>query len=143
MLTIDTYRRGLVNAGRTAFDLLKIIIPVYAVVTVLKHTPAMEWLAGLFQPFMGAVGLPGEAALALVIAWFVSVYTSIGVIMALHLTAWQITIMAVMITFAHELLVETAVIKKTGVSVFPILATRIIGSIGLAMLLNYIHGIVY
>lgn len=139
MVTVGTFKRGVLNAFRTAFELLKVIIPVYALMTVLSYTPVIGWIAKFFSPLMNVVGLPGEAALALVIGWFVNIYTAVGVIIGLHLSVWQITVIAVMMNFAHELVVETAVIKKTGVSVLPILITRIGGAFVLGGLLNFAH----
>ena len=139
MLTIGTFKRGVGNALKTAFELLKIIIPVYAVVTILNHTPVIGWISRLFQPLMSLVGLPGEAALALVVAMFVNVYTAIGIIIALNMTVWQITIIGVMINFAHELIVETAVLKKTGVKIWPVLLVRLGGAFIAGFALNLVQ----
>lgn len=138
MVTLSTFKRGLINAARTAFDLFKIIIPVYAFVTILNHTPVIGWIADIFSPVMSLFGLPGTAALALVVAWFVSVYTSIGIIIALNLNVWQLTTIAVMINFAHELIVETAVIRKTGISVLPIISTRISCAVIAGVVMNIV-----
>ncbi len=142
MLTVGTFQRGIKNALKTAFELLKIIIPVYAVVTILNHTPVIGWVSKIFQPLMNLVGLPGEAALALVMAMFVNVYTAIGIIVALNLTVWQITIIGVMINFAHELIVETAVLKKTGVKIWPVLTVRLGGAFLAGFTLNLVQQIV-
>ena len=116
MVTTDTIRRGLIKGLETVWILSKVIIPVYLVVTVLKHTAVLDYIAVVFRPFMQVFGLPGEAAIVLVLGGLINIYAAIGAIMSLALTTKQITILAVMISFAHNLLVETAVSTRVGVS---------------------------
>ncbi|CAB1066104.1 hypothetical protein D1BOALGB6SA_10903 [Olavius sp. associated proteobacterium Delta 1] len=52
---------------------------------------------------MRFVGLPGEAALAVVTGMLFNFYAALGIILALGLSAWQITIMAVILSCCHEL----------------------------------------
>jgi len=116
MVTTDTIRRGLIKGLETVWILSKVIIPVYLVVTILKHTAVLDYIAVVFRPFMQVFGLPGEAAIVLVLGGLINIYAAIGAIMSLALTTKQITILAVMISFAHNLLVETAVSTRVGVS---------------------------
>jgi hypothetical protein len=74
---------------------------------------------------MKIFGLPGEAAVVLVLGNLLNLYAGIGAIASLTLTAKQITIIAVMLSFSHSLPVETAVSKKVGVSVLAVVSTRI------------------
>ena len=105
--------------------LLKVIIPVFVVIKVLEHTPVIGWVSQFCDPLMHFVGLPGEAALAVVTGMFLNFYAAIGIIVALDLTAWQITIVAAILCCCHELVIETAIIKKTGIRVWPIMAIRL------------------
>jgi hypothetical protein len=74
---------------------------------------------------MKLFGLPGEMAIALVMGNLLNIYAAIGVMATMALTVKQITIMSVMLSFSHTLLVETAVSKRVGVSVPVILAVRL------------------
>jgi len=98
---------------------------VYAGVTVLGHTPVIGWVSELFAPVMRFTGLPGEAAIAFITGALISMYAAIGIIIALPLTPWQITTLALMLNLCHELFVETAVLKKIGVVVWPIVVIRL------------------
>ena len=138
MITKDTLIRGSKNGVSTVLLLAKIIVPVYFVVTVLKYTGLLEHIAVIFVPAMSIFGLPGEAALALVLGNALNIYAAIGVISSISLTAKQITILAVMISFSHTLFVETAVTKKMGIGVLPILATRIGLAIASGIVLNVV-----
>jgi spore maturation protein SpmB len=125
LITKDTWRKGFADGVKTFLTLLKVIIPVFAVVKVLEYTPVIKWISLAGDPLMRFVGLPGEAALAVVTGMLFNFYAALGIIMALGLSAWQITIMAVMLSCCHELVLESVVIKKTGISAWPILSIRL------------------
>ncbi len=125
MVTIDTLKRGTRKGLETVWILSKVIIPIYMIVTVLKHTVVLDLVASIFSPVMQLIGLPGEAAIVLVLGGLINIYAAIGAIMSLSLTTKQITILAVMISFAHNLLVETAVSTRVGVSAKLIVGFRL------------------
>ncbi|MEJ2168761.1 MAG: hypothetical protein P8X90_24870 [Desulfobacterales bacterium] len=126
MITRDTWRNGFVDGVKTFFSLLKVILPVFAAVKVLEHTPVIKWISLAGDPLMHFVGLPGEAALAVATGMLLNFYAALGIIIALGLSAWQITILGVMLSCCHELVLESAVVKKTGISAWPILSIRLV-----------------
>ena len=136
MITAKTWKNGFANGLKTSFLLLKVIIPVFALIKILEHTPVIGWISQYCDPLMRFVGLPGEAALAVVTGVFLNFYAAIGIIIALGLTAWQITIIAVILSCCHELVIETAIIKKTGIRAWPILGIRLATALGAGMTLN-------
>jgi hypothetical protein len=138
MVNIDTIKRGTKNGFNTVIDLGKVIIPVYFIVTILKYTQVLNYIATWFEPIMKAFGLPGEAAVVLVLGNVLNIYAAIGAISSITLTAKQITIIAVMLSFSHTLPVETAVSKKVGVSVAVVLVIRIGLAIISGLILNLI-----
>jgi spore maturation protein SpmB len=136
LITAKTWKNGFANGLKTSFLLLKVIIPVFALIKVLEHTPVIGWISQYCDPLMRFVGLPGEAALAVVTGMFLNFYAAIGIIIALGLTAWQITIIAVILSCCHELVIETAIIKKTGIRAWPILSIRLATAFGAGVILN-------
>lgn len=112
------------------WELSKMIIPIYMIITVMKHTFLLELFANIFAPLMQIFGLPGEATIVLILGNMLNLYAGIGAIASLHLTVKQITILAVMLSFSHSLIVETAICKKVGVNFSITLTIRI----GLAIL---------
>jgi len=126
MISGKTIKRGISNGLMTTWELTKIMVPVYLVVTILKYTGVLAWIARVFAPAMHLLGLPGEAALAMVLGIFLSLYAGIGAMAMLALTAKQITILAGMLLLCHNMLVETAVTKKTGVIAWRFVALRVI-----------------
>ena len=106
------------------------------IVTVLKHTSMLDYIAVIFRPLMQLFGLPGEAAIVLVLGGLINIYAAIGAIMSLTLTSKQITVLAVMISFAHNLLVETAVSTRVGVSAKLIVGFRLLLALVGGLLIN-------
>ena len=136
MITAKTWKYGFTNGLKTSYLLLKVIIPVFALLMVWEDTPVRGWIAQYCDPLMRFVGLPGEAALAVVTGMFLNLYAAIGIVFALGLTAWQITIIAVILSCCHELVIETAIVKKTGIRAWPILGIRLATAFGAGVLLN-------
>ncbi len=118
--------------------LLKVALPVFAVIKVLEHTRVIGLISQVFDPLMRFVGLPGEAALALVTGMLFNFYAALGIILALGLSAWQLTIMAVILSCCHELVLETAIIKKTGIAAWPILSIRLFTAFAAGAVLNLV-----
>jgi hypothetical protein len=143
LITAKTWKNGFTNGLKTSFLLLKVILPVFALIKILEHTPVIGWIAQICDPLMRFVGLPGEAALAVVTGMFLNFYAAIGIIIALGLTAWQVTIIAVILSCCHELVIETAIIKKTGIPAWPILAIRLATALLAGVTLNLIGKITF
>ncbi len=108
----------------TLWKLSKIVVPVYFFVTFLSYTPLLNSISNFFEPAMKILGLPGEAAVPLVLGNFINLYAGIGAMASLSLSAKQATILAIMLSFSHSLLLESVVVKKTGVSLALIVITR-------------------
>lgn len=106
--------------------LLKIMIPVSLAVSTLEYTGILKWLAELIKPVCALWGLPGEAALAILSGALLNIYSAIAIIESLDFTIREITIMSIIVLIAHNLIIETAVQKKTGSSSVSMLAVRLV-----------------
>ena len=107
-------RTGLSAGVRTSLKIIKVSVPLYVGVTLLKETPFIGLLGKAFAPVMGIFGLPGEAAFAFVAAFLLNMYAAIAVIVPLHLTPFQVTQCGLMMGVAHNLVVEGGVLSTTG-----------------------------
>ncbi len=116
MLTGQTIRRGFLKGVSVTWELAKVVVPVYVLVTFLKHTPALKYVAGIFEPAMRLVGLPGEASIAVVLGMLANLYAALGAIASLNLSPKETTIIALMLLICHSLPMETAVAQRAGVS---------------------------
>lgn len=120
-----SFKAGL-NAGlQTTWTLGKIIFPITLLVSLLQYTPILGWIVKLISPLMGLFGLSGEAAIPLVIGNFLNLYAGIGAILSLELTVKEVFILALMLSFSHNLLVESSVAAKVGLKLWIILLVRL------------------
>lgn len=124
------WKKGLHSGWKTTWELGKIIFPVTLAVGLLQHTPVIDGLVRLLAPAMSWIGLPGEAAIPLVLGNMLNLYAGIGAILTLDLTVKQVFIIAMMLSFSHNLLLESAVCRRVGVSAGLVAGVRI----GLAVL---------
>ena len=127
---------GLKSGLTTSFKLIRIIIPFYFLIEWLKLTPFLGWLGHLLAPVMKLWGLPGEAGFVLVTGNFVNIYAAIAVMIPLHLSVPQITILGLMIGISHSLLVETAVLREANAPALRLTLIRLVCSGVAGWLLN-------
>ncbi|KMJ58959.1 membrane protein [Bacillus sp. LL01] len=122
---LQIFKRGLKVGLQTTWTLGKVIFPVTLLVGILQHTPVLQYLINAIAPVMGIFGLSGEAAIPLVIGNFLNLYAGIGAILTLDLTVKEVFILAVMLSFSHNLLVESTVAAKVGLKIWVILVVRL------------------
>ncbi len=134
-------RLGVVAGLETFWDLAKVMIPAYAVTLVLERLGVIGWLAGVARPLMEALGLPGDAAVPLVVGWLLNIYAAVGSMQALDLDARQITVLAVAILIGHNLVVEGAVLHKAGMNGFAFGALRAVAGLAAAAVANLLIGL--
>lgn len=132
-------RQGLRKAVQTTLLLAKIIMPVTFIIVALNKIGIIGQLAVLLAPLLKAFGLPGEAALPLFLGFFINIYAAIGAISVLSLTGWQITTIAVMILTCHSLLMETAVLKLSGLHPAAAVLVRFGSAVVLGLVLHLLY----
>lgn len=129
--------RGLITYG----VLCKVMVPVYVVVTFLKFTPVLDTIAGWCAPAMRWFGLPGDAALVLVLGNFVNLYAAIAVITSLKvsllLTDAHVTILAIMLGISHSQIMETAIVRQMQINAWVVLGMRLIMSLLIGFLVHF------
>lgn len=126
------------SALRTAWWMIRITVIISFGVEVLRYFGIINFISQVLSPVFKLVGLPGEAALAWITGYFVNVYSAVAVMTSLHLDVRSATILAVMVLCAHNMIVETAVQKKTGTSFWRITAVRTLSAAILGFTLNLI-----
>jgi hypothetical protein len=104
-----TAAAGAWHGVRAFLKLMLIVAPVYTVVTVLKYTPVIRIFAEFMSPLMKHFGLPGEAALALILGNVINLYAGLGAVTALKITTAQLTVLSLMLLLSHSQILETAV----------------------------------
>lgn len=136
---METVKKGLKVGLQTTWSLGKIIFPITILVVILQHTPVLPWIIQLISPVMGLFGLSGEAAIPLVLGNALNLYAGIAGILSLELTVKEVFIIAVMLSFAHNIFIETGVALKVGVKLWVVLVVRY----GLAALSGIVINLVW
>lgn len=119
------FTSSLKPAFKTIRWLLSIMIPVSFAVMLLDYSGFLFWLAGYTGPIARLLGLRGESILVLLSSGLLNIYSAVATIQSLTFTPREITILALMCLIAHNLIVETAVQKKTGSSALWMVTLRI------------------
>lgn len=140
-MLLGSLKRGLLVGLKTTWTLGKIIFPVTLIVAVLQYTPVLPWVIKAIAPLMKLLGLSGDAAIPLVLGNFLNLYAAIGAILTLHFSVKEVFILAVMLSFSHNLFVESSVAMKTGVKLWVVLTTRLGLAFVSAVVINLVwHG---
>ena len=114
------------------------MIPISFAVMLLGYSGILVWMANYTAPLVKLIGLRGESALVLLTSGFLNIYSAIAVIETLTLTSREICILAIMCLISHNLIVETAVQKKTGSNGLWMVILRISTAIVAGYLLNLV-----
>lgn len=131
--------QGTRKALRATLILGKIIVPVTFVLVALEQLGWLIRIASLFGPMLNPFGLPGDAALPLLLGFFVNIYAAMGAIAVLTLSPREVTVIAVMILTCHSLLMETPVLKFTGLPSVTSALLRIAGAFLFGFLVNLLY----
>ncbi|WP_431731858.1 nucleoside recognition domain-containing protein [Bacillus timonensis] len=132
-------KRGFLVGLKTTWTLGKVIFPVTLLVTLLQHTPVLDWVITWIAPIMGWFGLSGDAAIPLVLGNFLNLYAGIGAILTLDLTVKEVFILAVMLSFSHNMIIESTVAAKVGMKIWIIVLVRL----GLAFISAFVINLVW
>ncbi|WNB92793.1 nucleoside recognition domain-containing protein [Bacillus sp. NEB1478] len=137
---METLKNGTLAGLKTTWTLGKIIFPVTLIITILSHTPVMDWIITAISPAMKWIGLPGEAAIPLVLGNFLNLYAGIGGILTLDsLSVQDVFILAVMLSFSHNLFIESSVAASVGIKLWVILLVRV----GLALIAAFLINVLW
>jgi hypothetical protein len=134
-------RTGVQAGLQTFWELARVMIPAYGVTLVLARLGVIQRLAHLARPLMSLLGLPGDAAVPLMVGYVLNIYAAVGSMQALHLSAREITVLAIAILIGHNLLVEGAVLHKAGMNGFAFGALRVVAGLAAAAVANLLMGL--
>lgn len=118
-------KSGFQKSLKMLWLLAKIIIPLSCLVQLMDHYAVLEPAATFFSPLTSWFGLPGEAILPLLLGFWTSLYASLGVINSISPGPQQITIIGLMLGICHELPIEAAICRSTGLKFYQSILLRL------------------
>ena len=135
-------RLGVRESASICWTLFKFMVPIMVIVRLLT---VMEWIAplsALLAPIVHILGLPSEMALVWMSALLTGIYGGItalnGVHLAIPLTTAQVTVLSVVMLFAHAFPVELAICSQSGFKVLPMFAIRFGVALVTGVILNLV-----
>lgn len=132
------YKQSLKSSLKSAWIVLKLIIPIYIIADILYFYNILSYISFLIEPFTSIVALPAETSLAIVSGMFLNVYASVAFAAPLDLTIHQWSILAVLVGICHSLPVEGVIMKKIGISNLYSYSLRIISGFVVAFFTSLI-----
>ncbi len=100
---------------------MKILVPISLLTVLLAWSGWIEKAHFLIQPIMSWLSLPAMAALPLLIGVLTGIYGGIAAMVVLPFTKEQLTLMAIFLLIAHNLIQEGVIQGKSGLH--PVKAT--------------------
>ncbi|WP_320034251.1 nucleoside recognition domain-containing protein [Halarcobacter sp.] len=132
------YKQSLNSSLRSAWIIIKLVIPIYIFAEVLYYYNILSYISFLVEPLTTFLDLPKEAALSILSGVFLNLYAAIAFAAPLDLTAKEWTILGVFLGICHSLIVETAVMKKIGLPNGYSILLRVIGGVIVAFLVTFL-----
>lgn len=133
-------RLGILKGWSAFWWMMRILVPISL------FTALMEWL-GLFQrvdfalrPIMKWMGLPSSAALPIIIGMLTNIYGGIASMIVLPLTPPQMTLIAIFLLMAHNMIQEGAIQANSGIHPLKATLFRLVAAIGTTMVCAWLLG---
>jgi len=139
----DIIRDVFKETADICIPLFKILLPMVAVIKILKETGLVDAFGKVLEPLMVLTGLPGEMGLAWASALATNLYGGVIVFAALakdvDLTVAQATVMASMMLMAHGFPVELQISKQAGTRIRAMFLFRFGGALIFGIFLNVFY----
>jgi len=108
----DTLKKAI----KSSWIIIKLVIPFSIASDILQYYGIIESISFIFEPFTNSLNLPSGVALSFASVIFFNLYAGIAVASTLNLTGYEWTIVGTFMAICHSLPLETAVLKKVGMS---------------------------
>ena len=118
-------RAGARRGWDSFFWMCKIIIPISFLVTLFQWSGWLSWADFLLNPLMRLISLPSEAALPIISGMLINIYAAIAVMAIIPFSIEQMTLIAVFVLIAHNLITEGIIQFRSGIHIVKVTIVRI------------------
>uniref|UniRef100_A0A7C4VZC7 Iron transporter n=1 Tax=Desulfatirhabdium butyrativorans TaxID=340467 RepID=A0A7C4VZC7_9BACT len=123
------FREG-IHKGWSGFVwLLQMLIPISFLTALLQYSGWLHRLDTLIAPIMGWIGLPGAAALPIIVGMLTGVYGGIAAMILLPFSPHQMTLIAIFVLISHNLIQESVIQARSGFTAMKAAVFRILASL--------------
>ena len=109
-------KKTLNTSLKSSILILKLILPLYILADILLYLGWLDYISFIFEPITTVLNLPSETALALAAGILLNIYAAIAFAAPLGLSPYEWTILGVFLGVCHSMLIESAIMKKLGIS---------------------------
>jgi hypothetical protein len=134
-------RDGALKGLKTGLMLLKIMLPVYILVVLIKYSPLMPFLVDLFAPAMALLDMPGEAATPIIAGILSDEYGCIAAMQGFSFSAAVVTTIAMVNLCFHSIPVESAINSRIGFAVWQIILFRFCLAVVVGLVVSWLGGL--
>lgn len=125
-------KKGLTSGMQRGWNgfvwIMRILVPVSFLTAVIAWSGYLSRIDFIVQPFMSLLHLPTAAALPILIGMLTNIYGGIAAMAVLPFSVDQMTLMAIFLLVAHNLIQEGIIQAKSGIHPFKATAFRIVGA---------------
>ncbi len=118
----------------------KVIIPVSFLVMLLQWSGWLYHAEVVLKPLMGWLGLPSEAALPIISGMVINVYAAIATMTVLPFSIGQMTLIAVFVLIAHNLIMEGLIQHRSGINAAKVTLVRLAAAIVTVLIVSQFLG---
>ncbi len=120
--------------------MVKIILPVSFVTFLFEYSGWLNKLDGILEPLMGLLHLPATAAFPLIVGLLTGIYGAIAAMSVLPFTVAQMTLMAIFLLIAHNLIQEGIIQNRSGFSALLATLVRLFAAVVTVWFLSWVFG---
>ncbi len=104
------------SSFKSSILILKLVIPLYIFADILIYFGWLDYVSFIFEPITNILHLPSSTALSLAAGIFLNIYAAIAFAAPLGLSPYEWTILGLFLGVCHSMIIESAIMKKIGVS---------------------------
>ncbi|OMH40157.1 hypothetical protein [Desulfurobacterium indicum] len=123
------FKGTLKAAVKSSLFIVKLIVPLYIVADTMLYFGILNHIAFVFKPLTELIHLPAESAVGIAAGMIFNLYAAIAFLAPLNLSPFQWTVIGLFLGIAHSFLVESAIMKKLGISVIYSIVLRTLTAI--------------
>jgi hypothetical protein len=122
-------RNGFFKGLRSFIWMLKILVPISFLTALLQWSGWLAHIDFLLRPITALLSLPAIAALPLIIGMLTNIYGGIAAMVVLPFSREQMTLIAIFLLIAHNLIQEGVIQAKSGIHPVKATAFRLVAAI--------------
>jgi Fe2+ transport system protein B len=138
----DLLKKGFISGTQTGWHgfiwMLKILIPISLLTTFLEWSGMIHRVNFLVEPVMSWLRLPGMAAIPLLIGAISGIYGGIASLSVLPFTKDQMTLIAIFMLMAHNMIQEGVIQGKSGLHPLKATLFRLGGSVTIIVVAQFL-----